>query len=239
MKNKDCPIPPKQLLDNCQRSDGGIEEYLRTSKIVFNNLEYTLKRLGRDLYSFRDILDFGCGSSRVLRCFKDHPKKCKIYGTDTDQRAIDWNKKNISFVKFYKNSKLPPTDFPDNKFDLIYSFSVFSHFDGDMIYQWLKELNRIMIKNGILLITICGDKAFKESKTWSGIDPGSYSKFVKKGFVYFTGNDAGLNVDLRFHHKTYILPVCSKFFKVKDYIVGGYLNIQDIIILKKLSSDKN
>lgn len=102
IKMKEYPLPPNTLLDHCQRGDGGIREYLRTSQISFQNLKDTLRQIKRDLYSFKNILDFGCGSSKVLRCFKDIARRCSVYGTDIDKEAINWNKKNIPFVNFYK-----------------------------------------------------------------------------------------------------------------------------------------
>lgn len=230
----DYPRPPAHLLSTCQRPDGGVDEYLRGSWIAYKCLRDTLDKLGRDFYSFNNILDFGCGCSRVLRCLIDHPERCNIYGTDIREDQIEWNRNHIPFINFSVNSRLPPLVFPNNQFDLIYSISVISHFGDEMLNLWLRELKRVMVRDGILIFTICGQKAFRDYQTWSKIeiDDETRQKFKGRGYVCLKGREAGINMDLVFHHKNFILPILAETFTLVEYFEGAYLDVQDVLVCR-------
>ena len=72
------------------------------------------------------VLDFGCGSGRVVTHLKNTNAKYRFYGTDIDDEAIAWCQQYIANIaEFSTNNEYPPLDFPDNYFDLLYSISVF------------------------------------------------------------------------------------------------------------------
>ena len=98
------------------------------------------------------MLDFGCGCGRTIMWFAG--KKVKFDGTDIDSEAIQWCHNNLKFAKFAVNDIMPPLEYEDSKFDLIYSMSVFTHLDEYRQFQWLIELKRVLREDGILIITV-------------------------------------------------------------------------------------
>lgn len=111
------------------------------------------------------ILDWGCGPGRIithLPSFVD--KSCKLYGTDYNQRYINWCKENISNVSFQTNTLDPPLKFDANSMDIVYGISIFTHLSKESHLSWFNELLRILKPGGIIFITLQGI-AFKEKLT--------------------------------------------------------------------------
>jgi SAM-dependent methyltransferase len=110
----------------------------------------------------KNILDFGCSSGRVLRHFYDDARgKYQLFGVDIQARPIQWMREN--FPKefcVYTGCTQPHLPFPDNSFDVIYGFSVFTHikFQWD---AWLLELRRIMKPGALMIQTIHTENAWR------------------------------------------------------------------------------
>ena len=81
------PVPPAQLR---YRVHGSLdkESFIQSGKILAQNIRDLCAMVDRDVYSFENILDFGCGSGRVIRNFQDAPASCHLYGTDIDSELI-------------------------------------------------------------------------------------------------------------------------------------------------------
>lgn len=104
------------------------------------------------------ILDWGCGPGRVITHLKNFfTASANIYGTDSNLKYINWCSENILSASFKFNSINPPTAYPDNTFDLIYGLSIITHLSEKNHYGWLKELNRILKPDALLIITSQGD----------------------------------------------------------------------------------
>lgn len=106
-----------------------------------------------------NILEWGCGPGRVLR---NLPAICKnnrniYFGSDYNKTSIEWCKNNLSGINFITNELEPPIKLDDSMFDVIYSVSVFTHLSEKLHYDWIRELNRLLKPNGILIITTNGD----------------------------------------------------------------------------------
>ena len=131
--NSDGPFPvPPPLLRFRVHGAFDLESYLRIGQTCAQNIKDLLGAVGKDLFSFNKVLDFGCGSGRVLRVFHDRPDSCHLYGTDVDEQAIAWCKKHLTIASWSTNNPLPPTAYTDHTFDFIYAISVFTHIDEEM-----------------------------------------------------------------------------------------------------------
>ncbi len=104
------------------------------------------------------ILDWGCGPGRVIRHLPDFAgANCKIYGTDYNERSIEWCKANLELINFNLNTLDAKLPYPNNFFDVIYGLSIFTHLSEKMHADWVGELMRLLKPNGILFITTQGD----------------------------------------------------------------------------------
>ena len=111
------------------------------------------------------VLDFGCGVGRVLRHFLPETERAEFYGCDLDTPSVEWLQQNFSppYTIFESGEKagLPQED---GFFDLIYAFSVYTHFTDNWA-EWLLEHHRVLADGGILY-TCTGGGGERTSPAW-------------------------------------------------------------------------
>jgi ubiquinone/menaquinone biosynthesis C-methylase UbiE len=102
------------------------------------------------------VLDFGCGSGRVLRQFLTEAEAGEFWGCDIDGPSIEWLKENlVPPLHVFVNSELPPLPQTDEWFDAIWAASVFTHLTSSWS-AWLLELHRVLKPRGLLLVSYIG-----------------------------------------------------------------------------------
>jgi SAM-dependent methyltransferase len=100
------------------------------------------------------VLDFGCGSGRIMRWFHRHPN-IALTGCDIHAPTIEWMRSAYpDDTKLYVSDPESPLPEADESFDLVYCSSVFSHLPDWA--PWLLELRRILKPGGILVASIHG-----------------------------------------------------------------------------------
>ena len=105
----------------------------------------------------RRILDFGCGSGKLLRHLLPEAERCEIHGCDIHEPSIEWVRQNlVPPMHVFVNGETPPLPFPDEHFDLIWAMSVFTHLTAHWA-DWLLELHRVLTPDGRLVATFLGE----------------------------------------------------------------------------------
>lgn len=99
------------------------------------------------------ILDYGCGWGRILRFFLKEVPERNLFGTDCDEEIIKICKATNLKCNLVINDIYPPVAFENETFDIIYSYSVFSHLSEDAHLKWIGEFSRILKPGGILIVT--------------------------------------------------------------------------------------
>ncbi len=115
------------------------------------------------------VLDFGCGSGRVMRHMGAEAERAEAYlGCDIDATSVEWVNNNLTPFRAFDNEHAPPLKLEDGSIDFAYALSVFTHLT-DHSYDWLLELHRVLADGGYLLATFLGpgmsDQVAKEK--WS------------------------------------------------------------------------
>lgn len=227
-KTKFTQLPPPSL----RYRVGGrpeVDKFLAVGKQLSADIDDSLKKIGRNLDSFENVLDFGCGCARTLIWFSD--RKPNFFGTDIDSESIAWSKKHLNFATFSVNNALPPLEYSDGQFDLIYAISVFTHLNEEYQFRWMSELRRVLRQNGILIAT------FHATGSWKDLAPQHLAKLQKDGFVYLVRNDRkGILptwYQTAYHTKEYIMDKFGQNFKVLAYLEKGLKNFQDLVVLQK------
>jgi ubiquinone/menaquinone biosynthesis C-methylase UbiE len=129
------------------------------------------------------ILDWGCGPGRVIRQLPSViGNGCEYYGTDYNDKSIEWCSKNLPNIKFNKNTLDATLPYSDNYFDIIYGISIFTHLSEKLHYDWYKELYRILKPNGIMFLTTQGDN-FKVKLTNTELDKYNNGELIIRGNV--------------------------------------------------------
>ncbi len=175
--NPGVSLPPDYLIYESFRMDynkyyfGGLE----TARWLISVLEKHV--------SFKNlsILDWGCGPGRIVRHLPSLlDKSCKIYGADYNSKSIEWCRKNLKGISFYRNSLSPPMTYDDNSFDIILGLSIFTHLSEEMHNFWFNELLRIIRINGIILLSTQGE-AFLEKLSGEEIKKFNNGELVIRG----------------------------------------------------------
>lgn len=119
--------------------------------VELNFIRKYLKREGK-------LLDFGCGNGRLLEFLNSkeiRPKTSELeyLGLDISEKLIAHAKAkhpNQHFEVIEKESSLPVET---GSMDIITSIAVFHHFNPSMAKEALQEFQRVLKKDGILVIT--------------------------------------------------------------------------------------
>lgn len=115
--------------------------------------ESLLKHHGLSLNGFFSILDFGCGRGRHSKHLCSLATQAKLYGCDIDNIALGEAQRQCPRAEFSSIGVLPPLDYDDGQFDLIFSFAVFTQLSETGHQAWLKELARILKPGGVMIHT--------------------------------------------------------------------------------------
>lgn len=229
------PIPASgDLLRQVVTDPAVTDNFLYGGYMVAEGLRKTLDLVGRPFSTIGQVLDYGCGSARVLRWFREESRTCNFFGSDINPEAIEWCRRYISFAEFSVNNPAPPLDFPDASFDLIYGISVMTHLDEELQLAWLEELNRLIRPGGLVILTVHGEDLpplyMSAQETFQYYSQGQfYKRVVEKGGV------DGLPdfYQVAYHTRAYIEDKWSKYFQLAAYIKHGMLYMQDTVVMKK------
>lgn len=168
------------------------------------------------------ILDFGCGNGRLLALLKDRPIEYK--GVDISDKLIRLAKKKYSeesnnFLKVSSQGTLP---FPDDFFNKVFSIAVFHHFPPSYAEQVARELYRVTLPGGMVIVTVWN--LWRREKL----------KYIVKSFfdlnfknVRIPFKDNQGNVFYRYH-RTYTRFDLSGIFRK-----AGFKDIEVVVINKK------
>ncbi len=177
------------------------------------------------------ILDWGCGPARILRHLPTlFDAKSQFFGTDYNEKTIDWCQKHIQNIHFSKNELHPPLPYEDAFFNAIYGISIFTHLSETNHALWFNELCRVLKTGGILLLTTHGT-VFKAIMTEL-----EKQQFDNQRLVIRDNAVEGHRVFTTFHPPAFLKALFETHCEIVSHQVGMQeswgLN-QDVWILRK------
>ena len=187
------PYPSGKLLGRIgpmgEEDPGGI--YEASGRMHRQMLDDTL---GPDwTWEGKRVLDFGCGVGRVLRHFLPETERAEFYGCDLDTPSVEWLQQNFSppYTIFESGEKagLPQED---GFFDLIYAFSVYTHFTDNWA-EWLLEHHRVLADGGILFATFLGEGMLEEMTGEKWDEDRIGMNYLLPGFPWDKGGPLAFN----------------------------------------------
>ena len=123
---------------------------------IYGRLRRSIELL--DVENDNRILNIGCKSGWLE---KEVSNKCKeIIGIDIDSEIISKNKKEIKSAKFFIADITKRLSFGSGFFDKICFLEVIEHLPKDMENMALKEINRLLKINGILILSTPNNNFF-------------------------------------------------------------------------------
>jgi len=147
----DLPVPPEDMWEGYGRTS---QEYLASGSRHMAAMVDILAKGGARAGDLERVLDFGCGTGRLLRFYPRKGGEQELWGVDINAQYMSWCQNHLSppFL-FATTTTLPHLPFEDNSFDLVYCGSVFTHVT-DLADAWFLELRRVLRKGGYAYITI-------------------------------------------------------------------------------------
>jgi SAM-dependent methyltransferase len=222
------PVPPPSL-NSLVTGTEDVRWYAESGKYAARSIITTLERNLIPIDSLHTILDFGCGSGRVIRYWRH--LKAEVFGTDYNSESIEWCQQHLRFAKFSVNQLDPPLPYEDQKFDLIYALSVFTHLDESRQVAWMVDLARVLKPNGFLLITTVGACPFHLRR----LSPAEQDRFRRGELVVSAEGLAGTNRCAAYHPPGYVRRHLARDFHVIDHLQGGAFGnpYQDVYLFQK------
>lgn len=225
------PTPPLHLIKRVAAHDSPTL-YLVTGLQTYGAYWNTICKYKNPL-SIASMLDWGCGCGRVIGFFLKFSNIHHICGCDIDAEAIQWCGDYLKPAEFSTISPYPPTAYADNSFDLIISFSIFTHLSREVQFAWLQEMKRILSPGGLFLTSVHGEFA-----TWFCF-PEDAENILKNG-IYELVVDNGLDgiapegyYRAVYQTKEYTLKEWSPYFEILEYGEGKANYYQDLVVMKK------
>jgi glycosyltransferase involved in cell wall biosynthesis/SAM-dependent methyltransferase len=163
-------------------------ETLHQAFLAFSLFKKIINNHHKDIRSCDRILDFGCGWGRLIRFFLKDIEPEGLWGIDCYEEAITICKNSNLRCNFESIDVMPPTHLPENFFDAIYLYSVFSHLSEEAHMAWLLEFRRILKPGGVVIATtrprhfLVECDALRRNKDVKGFQHGAIASFqdIKK-----------------------------------------------------------
>ena len=206
-----------------------LSEYLGVGKKAARSIIAAFAWTG--LPSGASVLDFGCGSGRVLIHMDN--RGWSLSGCDIDDDAIAWSRKGLPAARFEVNKSQPPLPFASGQFDAVFAVSVFTHFDGDEQRAWARELRRILKPDGIAVISTMGPGILDNFPAHAL--PENRKMLAESGFI-FIPSESSFNARAAFHTAPGIARLFGEHFEVLRWEEQGLDGFQDLSVLRAMAS---
>jgi CBS domain-containing protein/SAM-dependent methyltransferase len=148
-----------------QMHELGLPSYLWTGVAALQPIRLALAAAGRD--SVGNLLDFGSGHGRVLRALKAAFPDARLTACDLDPDAVDFCARTFGASPVYSNVD-PARIRIDDRFDLIWSGSLFTHIDAPRWPGFLERLASLLAPGGVLVFTTAGRSVAAEMREGAG-----------------------------------------------------------------------
>jgi ubiquinone/menaquinone biosynthesis C-methylase UbiE len=214
----------------------GLADYLKVSQAA--------RQLGVEIQRY---FDFGCASGRVLRHFAAQTEITEAWGSDINQRHIRWLYEHLpQQVKPIFNHTIPTLPIPDNYFDVITAFSVFTHIDT-FETAWLAELRRVLRPGGMAYLTVHNEATWEILRGELENPNNRLVQAILKVDPNFATAVHGPLPDCRtvyrhqkqgpyraqvFHSNNYLRNVWGRFFEVVEILPKHHVR-QTVMLLRK------
>jgi len=249
------PFPPRELMQN-------VSGLVSQSDFASHGCDFFIalsEASPKPLADYRSILDFGCGVGRLARMFKGHPGV--IAGCDIDHRHVEWVDATLDFVDARLSKVDPPIPYESGEFEAVISISIFTHLNERSQDQFLAELARVTAPDGLLFLTVHGERALQRAnneptiramidvpdrpfaKAKSDFAAGRHAFILQDGHLTTTLASSGrgsqkklvegdFEYGITFVPEQYVRSHWGRWFDVVDYRAGAFHDFQDLVVLR-------
>ena len=209
--------------------------------------EAVANRHDRSLRTASAILEFGCGDGRLIQYLFEFAPAASVSGCDVQREAIAACQRRFPTGHFVANGATPPLSFPEAQFDLVYSYSVFTHLSESNHKAWLRELARTLRPGGMMIHTVHSYEYLRRAASFS---PQSLEKyqlaesveaFIRAGrdYVYVVDNPATPEYGHTIISQEYVTTRWPQYagLELVEYVEGAIEaypeGCQDLVLMRK------
>jgi SAM-dependent methyltransferase len=147
------PEVPEPSLQQLWNGANGVP-LANQSRAFYGKLRERYAQASRRPLAKSRVLDFGCGWGRLTRFLARDVEPGALFGCDPVESILDVCRKS-GVPATLARSELVPDRLPfDQRFDLVFAFSVFTHLSEPAHERCLRALHSAIAPGGILVVTI-------------------------------------------------------------------------------------
>ena len=233
------PVPPPELVALTQ----GISDPAAYAASILPgvlNLRKYLAAAGVDETRLRSLLDFGCGSGRLLAGWRHLGPDRLLRGCDIREELVAWASRSFPpDVDIRLSGPEPPLPWGDSTFDLAYAVSVFTHLSVASQKAWQRELARVLRPGAAFVVTLHGSLYVR---LLCAGDPSAVRRFSTEGHLERGNADEGSNDWASFHGPRWAEEVFESFRLLAHFPsgrIGGrrvlfpVASLQDVYVFRR------
>jgi SAM-dependent methyltransferase len=221
------PLPPARLRRRVSRKSSRVE-FDDVGRGAAAGLVEAFRAARDARADYPRWLDFGSGAGRISRHLLANAEVVELEGVDVDPLLVAWTERHLPAARFRRIDPVPPTPFPDGRFDVVVSVSVFTHFDEEPGDRWAAEMARLLRPGGIFVVSTHG-AAIAASQP---LTEGERRRFADSGFLFLPG-DGRFNDDVAFHSASYLRSRWAASFEPVAHTEQGLMGFQDLSVWRR------
>jgi len=214
---------------------GNPDHYFYVGYSAIKTINNALALSGRNPSSVKTVLDLPAGYGRVLRWITAVFPKAEITACDLNIPAVNFCSSRFGVKKLYSNVE-PKKIVCEDKFDLIWCGSLFTHLESSKWEEFLKFFNGILNPDGILVFTTHGPYVALRARNGFdyGLNSDQFDRLIKhyndSGFGYENYNlNTGYGISIAKPSFTLDLLEATTELKIIFYQEKGWDHHQDAI----------
>ncbi|MEZ5117562.1 MAG: class I SAM-dependent methyltransferase [Candidatus Nanopelagicales bacterium] len=202
---------------------------------TYRKLDDVLRQVtGSGFQGRRQVLDWGCGSGRLLR-YLGQVEGVEVTGVDVDGDNVGWCADHLPFARYQTIPLHPPTALPSSAYDVVIGISIFTHLKQDVQTEWLRELRRVATADGLLLITIHGPAVTAmtgDRELWDRVQRDGFADGWNPLFDDVLDEPDYYRNTFQTHEQ--VRRDWSRFFEIVDIVPACIGNFQDLVVMRPL-----
>ena len=210
------PLPPDELIAQVTGTRVR-EEFLAGGAIGREVITAVLARNGVRVAELDALLDFGVGCGRVARHWAG--LDVEVHGCDYNRELVEWCRRSLPHVTACCNGLDPPLPYEDERFDLVYALSVFTHLTERQQRSWIAELRRVTRPGGLVLFTTHGPSFRFSDPAWP--PPEIRARLAHGELVVMLPQHAGRNACTAVHPRAWVQEHMLAGLELLEYSENG------------------
>ena len=166
------------------------------------------------------VLDFGCGTGRLLLGWRAWDPAARLFGCEVNSRLSAWAHRNLpDDLDLRRTGFHPPLPYPDGQFDVLCVISVFTHLSLASQRAWVSEFRRVLKPGGRVVITLHGELYARHS---CRDDTERFGAFQRDGYLERPHPVEGSNGFAAFHGEDFARRLFEGFAP-RGYFPNGHV----------------